>query len=289
MFNGLRTLFEPGADDGTVTLRDVLRRNRLELWYQPKIDLRTKRLVGAEGLVRGRRPDDSLILPGEFLPGAKEDEMIVLTERVILTALRDFEDYAALGVSLKLSVNVPVSAFVKLAIADMLREERPKIDTWPGLVFEVTEDEAMNDLKIASDVADQLRELRCTLALDDFGAGYSSLTRLRQLPFSELKIDKSYVTGCNLDKVNAGLCATIVEMSKRFGLTTVAEGIETAEEGDKMQSMGCDVGQGYFFAKPMSKDSFLDALGRRMVGGPRPAPQWQSMPAKLLRGLFAET
>jgi EAL domain-containing protein (putative c-di-GMP-specific phosphodiesterase class I) len=215
--------------------------------------------------------------------------MIVLSERVILTALRDFEDCAALGVSIKFSVNVPVSAFVKLKIAEMLREERPRAETWPGLIFEVTEDEAMNDLKIANDVADQLRELNCTLALDDFGAGYSSLTRLRQLPFSELKIDKSYVTGCHLDKVNAGLCATIVEMSKRFRLTTVAEGIETAEESETMRAMGCDVGQGYLFAKPMSKDSFLDALGRRMVGEPDAAPRWQSVPVRFLRDLFAES
>ncbi len=294
MFNGLRTLFapepvEPEPADGKVTLRDVLRRNWYELWYQPKIDLRTKRLVGAEGLVRARRPDGSMISPGAFLPGAKEDEMLALTERVILTALRDFDDCAALGASIKLSVNVPVSAFVKLPIAQMLREERPSADTWPGLILEVTEDEAMNDLKIANDVADQLRELHCTLALDDFGAGYSSLARLRQLPFSELKIDKSYVTDCNLDKVNAGLCETIVELSKRFGLKTVAEGIETVHESHKLQGLGCDIGQGYLFAKPMSKDDFLGALGRRMVGGPKPAPQQDSMPLKLLRGLFAET
>ena len=108
-----------------MTLRDVLRRNWYELWYQPKIDLRTKRLVGAEGLVRARRPDGSMIGPGAFLPGAKEDDMLALTERVILTALRDFDDCAALGASMKLSVNVPVSAFVKLPIAQMLREERP--------------------------------------------------------------------------------------------------------------------------------------------------------------------
>ena len=196
MFEGLRTLFasqpaEPEPGDGKVTLADVLRRNWFELWYQPKIDLRSKRLVGAEGLVRARRPDGSLISPGQFLPGAKEDDMLALTERVILTALRDFEDCAALGAALKLSVNVPVSAFVKLPIAQMLREERPATPAWPGLILEVTEDEAVNDLKIANDVADQLRALNCTLALDDFGAGYSSLARLRQLPFSELKIDKS--------------------------------------------------------------------------------------------------
>jgi EAL domain-containing protein (putative c-di-GMP-specific phosphodiesterase class I) len=121
------------------------------------------------------------------------------------------------------------------------------------LIPEVTEDEALNDLKVANDVADELRALNCTFALDDFGAGYSSLARLRQLPFSELKIDKSYVTDCRLDRVNAGLCETIVELAKRFELKTVAEGIETVHESHKLQGIGCDIGQGYLFAKPMAK------------------------------------
>ncbi|MGB6894220.1 MAG: EAL domain-containing protein, partial [Xanthobacteraceae bacterium] len=256
MLEGLRTLIaakpvapDPGPADGKVTLRDVLRRNWDELWYQPKIDLRSKRLVGAEGLVRARRSDDSIIPPALFLPGATEEEMLILTERVILAALRDFEDCAALGASVKLSVNVPVSAFVKLPIAQILREERPRAPTWPGLILEVTEDEALNDLKIANDVAEELRELDCTLAIDDFGAGYSSLARLRQLPFSELKIDRSYVSNCHLDRVNAGLCETIIELGKRFGLKTVADGIETVHESHKMQGLGCDSGQGYLFAR----------------------------------------
>ena len=292
MLDGLRRLFgsqeaEPESGDGKVTLGDVLRRNRFELWYQPKIELRTKHLVGAEGLVRARRADGSLISPGQFLPGASEEDMLALTGRVILAALRDFEDCAALGVALKLSVNTPASAFVKLPIAQMLREERPSAPNWPGLILEVTEDEVMHDLKIANDVADQLRELNCTLALDDFGAGYSSLARLRQLPFSELKIDRSYVANCHLDKVNAGLCETIVELAKRFDLKTVAEGIETPHESHKMQGIGCDIGQGYLFAKPMPKAQFLGALGRRMVGGPRPAAK-RATPGDKLRGLFAQ-
>ncbi len=153
----------------------------------------------------------------------------------------------------------------------MLREERPAAPTWPGLILEVTEDEAVNDLKIANDVADELRALNCTLALDDFGAGYSSLARLRQLPFSELKIDRSYVTDCHLDRVNAGLCETIVELAKRFELKTVAEGIETVHESHKLQGIGCDIGQGYLFAKPMAKATLRrrarPAHGRRAAAG----------------------
>jgi EAL domain-containing protein (putative c-di-GMP-specific phosphodiesterase class I) len=288
MLQRLRGLFvpkaaEPDTGDGKVTLGDVLHRNWFDLWYQPKIDLRTRRLVGAEALVRARRPDGSMISPGAFLPGAKEEDLLALTERVILTSLRDWEDFLTHGASVKLAVNVPVSAFVKLPLAQILREERPTAEAWPGLVLEVTEDEAVKDLKIANDVADQLRALNCTLALDDFGNAYSSLARLRQLPFSELKIDKSYVTNCHADRFNAGLCETIVELSKRFGLKTVAEGIETTHESHKLQGIGCDVGQGYLFAKPMSKDQFLGTMSRRLVGGIAPAPRRSA-----LRGLFAK-
>jgi EAL domain-containing protein (putative c-di-GMP-specific phosphodiesterase class I) len=293
MLQSLHKLFavkadEPEPANGKLTLGDVLRLDLFELWYQPKIDLRAKRLVGAEALVRARRRDGSLIGPGAFLPGATEADMLALTERVILTALRDFEDCAAQGAALKLSVNVPASAFVKLPIAQMLREERPKAGNWPGLILEVTEDEVMHDLKIANEVADELRALNCSLALDDFGAGYSSLARLRQLPFSELKIDRSYVTNCHIDKVNAGLCETIVELAKRFDLKTVAEGIETAHESHKLQGIGCDIGQGYLFAKPMPKATFVALLGRRMLGAPK-QPEKRSTAATVLRGLFAET
>jgi EAL domain-containing protein (putative c-di-GMP-specific phosphodiesterase class I) len=270
MLQTLRQLFESDADAseataGRVTLREVLRRDWFELWYQPKIDLKSRRLIGAEALVRGRRPDGSVLSPAAFLPGAKEPEMLALTERVILTALRDFEECAVHGASVKLAVNVPVSALVKLPIVRMLRENRPPTN-WPGMILEVTEDEIIHDLKLANHVAGELRELNCTLALDDFGAGYSSLARLRQLPFAELKIDRSYVTNCHEDKVNGGLCETIVALAKRFELTTVAEGIETSEECNKLQDIDCDAGQGYLFARPMPKADFLAALSRRLVG-----------------------
>ena len=270
MFKALRELFssdkgKTDAGDGEVTLADVLGRGWFELFYQPKIDLKTMRLVGAEGLVRARHPTRGVISPGVFLPGASEHEILALTERVIISALKDWETCAANGMSVKLSVNVPVSALVKLPIPTMLREQRPQSENWPGLIMEVTEDEIIHDLNIANDVADALRAYNCSLALDDFGAGYSSLARLRQLPFSELKIDRSYVTNCHIDRINAGLCETIVELGKRFGLKTVAEGIETTHESHKLQGIGCDIGQGYLFAKPMAKRQLIGIMRRRLM------------------------
>jgi EAL domain-containing protein (putative c-di-GMP-specific phosphodiesterase class I) len=266
----LRALFAQSKNEplpeGPVTVPDILSRGWVELFYQPKIELKSRRLVGAEGLVRARHPVRGIISPGEFLPTAGEADILRLTERVIMTALTDWSAWAEVGMPLKLSVNVPVSALIKLPIPAILREHRPRASSWPGLIMEVTEDEILHDLKIANDVADALREFNCTLALDDFGAGYSSLARLRQLPFSELKIDRSYVTNCHIDRMNAGLCETIVELGQRFGLTTVAEGIETVHESHKLQAIGCQIGQGYLFAKPMPKAQLIGTIRRRMTG-----------------------
>lgn len=274
MLHGLRNILAAKPDSyadpkAKIPLGEVLRRNWFELWYQPKIDLRTMRLAGAEALVRARHPVRGVVPPFFFLPDAGEDELLKLTELVILTALGDWDIFNEYGVPMKFAVNVPVSAFTKLPIPRMLSEARPKAKEWPGMVLEVTEDQIIHDLALANDVAAALRELNCNLALDDFGAGYSSLARLRQLPFSELKIDRSYVMNCDRDQLNAGLCETIVELGKRFGLKVVAEGIETVHESHKLQGIGVNVGQGYLFAKPMPKGELIALMRRRMIGRPK--------------------
>jgi EAL domain-containing protein (putative c-di-GMP-specific phosphodiesterase class I) len=277
MLNALRKLFgaaesaaplsaEPG--DGPVALADVLSRGWFEQWYQPKIELKSMRLVGAEALVRARHPQRGILPPALFLPGAGEADMMALTERVLVTALQDWHACAASGMSVKLAVNVPVSALVKLPIADIVREHRPKSERWPGLILEVTEDEIIRDLALAKDVAELLRASQCALALDDFGAGYSSIARLRELPFSELKIDRAYVMNCHDDRFNADLCEVFVELAHRFGLTTVAEGVETIHESHKLQALGADIGQGYLFAKPMPRAQLIGLMRRRLVGLP---------------------
>jgi EAL domain-containing protein (putative c-di-GMP-specific phosphodiesterase class I) len=272
MLQGLRKLFSsPTAADpygdpkAKIPLAEVLRRNWFELWYQPKIELKSMRLVGAEALVRARHPTRGVVVPFFFLPDAGEEDLLALTEQVILTALGDWEFFNEYGLAMKAAVNVPVSAFIKLPIPRMLQEARPRAANWPGMVLEVTEDQIIHDLGLANDVASDLRALNCTLALDDFGAGYSSLARLKQLPFSELKIDRSYVMNCDRDPFNAGLCETIVELSKRFGLKAVAEGIETVHESHKLQGIGCPVGQGYLFAKPMPRDQLIGLMRNRMM------------------------
>ncbi len=290
MLKALKGMFagadKPSADDDerdasgkpTVTLARALRRGWLEVWYQPTVSLQTGHMVGAEGLIRVRHPELGVLGPGAFLPGAGEPEMLEMTERVIASALHDWTDCAALGMpAINLAVNVPASAFVELPIAQIIREERPKSDQWPGLILEVTEDQIVNDLTMANEVANELRSQHCSLAIDDFGAGYSSLGRLRQLPFSELKIDRAYVTDCHRDKVKEGMLESMIALARGFGLKIVAEGIETFHESHKLQGLGVAVGQGFLFAKPMPKDGLLAKIsaftGKRRVEQPR--PWWQ--------------
>jgi EAL domain-containing protein (putative c-di-GMP-specific phosphodiesterase class I) len=172
---------------------------------------------------------------------------------------------------------------VELPIAQIIRAERPKSDQWPGLILEVTEDQIVNDLKMANEVAIELREQRCSLAIDDFGAGYSSLGRLRQLPFSELKIDRAYVTDCHRDRVKEGMLESMIALARGFGLKTVAEGIENAHESHKLQGLGVAIGQGFLFAKPMSKDDFLarisSSTGKKRVVQPRHWWQFGAAPS----------
>jgi len=292
MLNSLRSLFassqhvaSPQDDDDRdasgkpkVTLAKALQRGWLELWYQPKVAFQnTAQVVGAEGLIRVRHPALGIIGPGGFLPGASDDDMLAMTERVIVTALRDWDDVAAYGMgALQLSVNVPASAFVRLPIVRLISEGRPSAQEWPGLILEVTEDQVVNDLDMANDVASELREMNCGLAIDDFGAGYSSLARLRQLPFTELKIDRAYVANCDSDRMMAGVLESIVELARRFDLKSVAEGVETPRESHKLQGIGCNIGQGFLFAKPMAKEEFLAKFGRRIsVPKVEPRPWWR--------------
>jgi EAL domain-containing protein (putative c-di-GMP-specific phosphodiesterase class I) len=251
-----------------VSLEEILKKNWLELWYQPKIDLKAKCLAGAEGLARARHPGQGIMPPGSFLPNADEASMLKLTETVILTALADWEKFAEQGFALRLALNVPVSALVKLPISSIVRENRPKSEKWPGLILEVTEDQIVRDIQLAHEIATQLKIYDITLAIDDFGTGYSHLARLRDLPFGELKLDRNLVMNCGEDETNAALCQTGIDLAHRFGSVAVAEGIEKNSELEAVYRMGCDFGQGYLFAPPMPRDKFVTLLKSRSQRNP---------------------
>ncbi len=247
-----------------IEIAEALRNDWFEVWYQPKIDLKRKCLAGAEALARIRHPALGVLLPESFLSAADEESILLLTERTFLAALRAWSTFDAAGFNLHLAINVPVSALLKLPIAAMVRENRPLADHWPGLILEITEAQIVRDIALAHEVATQLRVSGITIAIDDFGAGYSSFSSLRELSFAELKLDSSFVKNCASDATNAGICQTAIDLAHRFGSAAVAEGVGTSADLQALLMMGCDFGQGELIAPPMRQERFVGLLRQHM-------------------------
>ena len=241
-----------------VDLAEALEAHWLDMAYQPKVDLVRNRVVGAEGLARINHPVHGILGPQSFLPGAPDAALNKLTEFVIKKAFLDWDVMASAGRNLHLAVNAPVQALIDPALVRLVREHHPRNPKWPGLIIEVTEDEAVKEFDAVSEAAVQLRIYSVTLAIDDFGSGYSSFARLKQFPFNEIKLDKSYVQNCATDPLNASICQSIVDLARATGATCVAEGIETATDWKALIQLGCNLGQGYLFGRPMSVGKLID-------------------------------
>lgn len=261
----------PAGAAGPVGVAEALRETWLELWYQPKIDLRKKCLAGAEALARIRHPELGVLLPGRFLPGIDEDSLVELAEYALVSALADWSTFRAAGFNLRLAVNVPVHVLGRLPIAEIVAAHRPESADWPGLMVEVTEDQIVRDIKRAQAIADNLRDSGISVSIDDFGAGYSSFSSLRELAFAEIKLNHSFVKDCATDATNAAICQTAIDLAHRFGSVAVAEGIESLADLQALQIMGCDFGQGVLLAPPMPKDRFLGLLQQRTAKPKPPA------------------
>jgi EAL domain-containing protein (putative c-di-GMP-specific phosphodiesterase class I) len=267
-------LVDPASEDARprISIADAIEQNWLELWYQPKIDLRRKRLAGAEALARIHHPEHGLMWPESFLPDVDADSVAYLTERALIATLQDWSVFEQAGFNLHLAINVPVAVMVRLPIADLVREYRPRTERWPGLILEVSEDQIVRDIKLANEIANELRHSGVTISIDDFGAGYSSFSSLRALPFAELKMHSTFIKDCAIDATNAAICQTAIDLAHRFGSAAVAEGIETAADMQALVVMGCDFGQGVLIAPAMPQPRFLDLLLQRVNRARPPVP-----------------
>ena len=271
----------PPAVAARVGLDEALANDWLEFWYQPKIDLRKKRLAGTEAFARVRHPQHGILLPGAFMPGATEASLIKLSELAVTNALKAGLTFGKLGLNLRISVNVPMEALVKLPVADLVRAHRSPTEKWPGLVIDVIEEQIVGDLSLANELTKKLASSNVRLAIDDFGRGHASLTRLKELPFAELKLDRTFVADCGTDKVNAPLCKTVIDLAHSFGSVAVAIGIEKAADAVALVSMGCDYGQGFLLGQPMPEERFISLLRQRGARpGPKPAAATARAPEK---------
>lgn len=256
-------LGDPPAIAGRVDLDEALTKKWIEFWYQPKIDLRRKQLVGVEAFARARHPQDGVLMPSAFMPGAREPALVALSELALDQALKASLNFSKLGISLRLAVNIPINALVKVPVSDIVSSHRGKFEKWPGVIIDVAEEQIVSDLALANDITKKLEHLDVRLAVDDFGRGYSSLARLKELPFAELKLDRAFVTDCGTDKVNAPLCKTVIDLAHNFGSIAVAVGIEKASDALALVSMGCDYGQGFLLGQPMPEERFISLLRQR--------------------------
>lgn len=255
---------------GKADINELLRNRWLELWYQPKINLAAMKVVGAEALLRARHPQRGILTPAQILPPPGDTHYEQITNFVVGQALVDWQHFAKQRLQLKLSVNMPVSVLCAPYLIHKFREWLPKDPGFPGLIVEVTEDEVTREPILVQEIAAQLKLINVGLSIDDFGAGYSSFSRLRELPCEELKLDRSFVDGCSLDGGKQSLCTAVIDLAHGFGLSVCAEGVENVNDLRTLIDLRCDVAQGYLFAKPMPSDAFVKFLSDRPSGSNAP-------------------
>ena len=255
-------------------IRVGLELNEFVLFYQPKINMRTGQIIGAEALIRWQHPDRGLLGPGDFLPFIEEHPMaILLGEWVIESALKQMAVWQAAGMALPVSINIGAEQLQHVDFPERLRmilaNHSPELIA--RLELEILETSALRDITRVGQVIDECTALGLTFALDDFGTGFSSLVYLRRLKVSLLKIDQSFVRDLLHDQDGLAIVEGVIGLASAFKREVIAEGVETLAHATKLLSLGCELGQGYGIARPMPADDF-----------PRWAEAWRADPTWLV-------
>ncbi|MDA0229150.1 MAG: EAL domain-containing protein [Proteobacteria bacterium] len=248
----------------TVTgdLRQAIEGNELAIVFQPKIDLATGRAAGGEVLSRWVHPEHGFISPDEFIELAEQTGLIrSLTVWMFNTALRSLSEWQRLGLGMAMSVNISARNLHERDLPEVIEGlvNEWKIDR-EFLTLEITESAIMIDPEQAMSTIQRLDELGMRLSIDDFGTGYSSLSYLKRLPVDELKIDKTFVMNMTEDKSDEVIVRSTIDLAHNLGLKVVAEGVEEAAHAKRLKELGCELGQGYYFARPMPIAEFTTWL-----------------------------
>jgi EAL domain-containing protein (putative c-di-GMP-specific phosphodiesterase class I) len=243
-----------GQFEGLQRLREALSQGEFVLYYQPKVNMRTGEVVGAEALIRWQHPERGLLPPATFLPLIEDHPLAVdIGQWVINTALTQMSTWLAAGSHLPVSVNVGACQLQQAGFVDSLRAAlaaHPDINP-EDLQLEVLETSALEDMALVTAVMAQCRAMGVQYALDDFGTGYSSLTYLKRLPVSQLKIDQSFVRDMLDDPDDLSILVGVLDLSRSFRRQVIAEGVETVAHGQMLLQLGCELAQGYGIARPM--------------------------------------
>src|SRR5690554_129445 len=241
-------------------MRQALHNDELCLYYQPKVNMRTSEVIGAEALLRWQHPDRGLLAPGAFI-GLVESTPLMLDigQWVLDNALRQMTEWLQQGAWVPLSINVSA---IEMRDPKFVEQLAQKLAAWPDidpamLELEVLETSALGDLGQVAQVLDNCRQLGVSVAIDDFGTGYSSLTYFKRLPARVVKIDQSFVMGILRDPADLAILDGIVRLADALDRQLIAEGVETHEHAEMLLRIGCDLAQGYGVARPMPAEDFL--------------------------------
>ncbi len=242
-----------GAD-----IAQALALGQLILYYQPVIEIATRRVKGAEALIRWAHPTRGILPPAEFLDDIVKDGLMQpMTEHVMTTAVHQVAKWHHAGEDLTVSINVTASSLLELSLPDRITEmcAQHQIPT-EKLVLEVTEAEAMRDVTKTMDVLLRMRIRNIGVSIDDFGTGHSSLRELQRMPFSEMKIDKSFVMDMVSNRDCTVIVNSIIDLGHNLGLKVIAEGVEDVRIWRMLAERNCDYAQGFYMAKPMPPEEF---------------------------------
>ena len=240
-------------------LVQAIRQNELIVFYQPQIDIATRRCIGAEALLRWNLNDTASVSTAMAISIAEQTGLIgPLTYSVINTSLRDADRLRKEGIELTLSVNMSTKMLTDLEVPDIVQQA---IETWDvapdSLTFEITEGVMIGDIERSLVVLTRLRDMGIRLSIDDFGTGYSSLAYMKRFPVQELKIDKSFVANMLSSHGDRQIVQSVIDLSHNFALQVVAEGVEDEATFAELKSMGCDTAQGFLFSPALSYHEFV--------------------------------
>ncbi len=240
-------------------LRQAIEDNCFELWYQPIMDLRTGRTKHIEALLRWPHPELGMVWPMEFIELAEVSGLIrPLTRWVLSTALEDAHVLARAGLDVGISCNLSARNLYESDLVEWIEQQLEMVGhPIGGLILELTETGVLEDRSVGEAVLDRLAAIGVKSWLDDFGTGYSSLIQLRHLPFSAIKIDRSFVTGFTERPDDEAIVSSVIELARRLGLDVIAEGVEDEATLARLDELGCDLAQGFLLGRPLPLDELL--------------------------------
>ncbi|MDJ0598700.1 MAG: EAL domain-containing protein [Crocosphaera sp.] len=238
-------------------LRRAIDRKEFELRYQPIVELNTKKITGFEALVRWRHPEKGLISPGKFIPMAEETGLIIPLSNWILNQgcqqMYEWQKLSENSQGLIISINLSAKEFSQKNLVEKIINTVQRLGINNHcLKLEITESCIINNTEEVRSILTELKALGIKLSMDDFGTGYSSLSYLHRFPFDTLKIDRSFIKDMSQSTDKLRLTQTIINLANDFGMEVIAEGIETREQFEQLQQLGCSYGQGYYFAQPLT-------------------------------------